>query len=142
MHMPIKSIVIIVLVFYGLISVAETTVGMRSTDQNMIKNLSTLLNKKNIPHSLNGDYIGWTKEYAAQVEEARNMLSSYKGILWEENEVREYFKSLLTKDNKEFIESERDDGIWILWWPKDDAESEKYELETIKYKVKHLDDKK
>lgn len=133
-------LLLVLFISLGIAGHAKSAIGVKSTDPEYIQNLKALLTKKGVPYTIEGEFIRWNKEYEAKAEEARKLLAKFSGVLYTDIKVRNYFKTLLTKNNKIFIESKKKDGIWVLWWPENDSERDKYGLEVAKFKFQLMAD--
>jgi len=72
-----------------------------------------------------------------QVEEIdkqlKNMLSHYVSGKYKERKVRKYIKILLRSKNMEFYEETRPDGIWISWFPKNEEQRKRIQMQVVQF---------
>ena len=117
--------------------------GFRSSDAEYMDLFLAQLEKDAIPHKI--DHNGMVLYKSADEkkieeihEKVKARLALVSSLKFEEEEAREYLRSLLEKKGIGYTVEERNDGIWIKWYP----ESKEQENEVQMAVVQHILDLK
>ena len=117
--------------------------GFRSSDIEYMDLFLAQLEKEAIPHNIGSDgMILYKLTDETKVQEihkkVKARLALVSSLKFEEAEAREYLKALLEEKDLKYSVEERDDGIWIKWYP----ESKEQEAEVQMAVVQHVFDLK
>ena len=113
---------------------SEDVQGFRSSDKQYMEELVFLLQKAGVPYQ---EYQDGSIRYKSTDEDAvrkiRERITNAVSVRYEEEEAREYLKSLLSEGNREFREELKDGQVWIRWYPETEGQEKEIEMKVVQY---------
>ena len=108
--------------------------GFGSTDNNEMAELKNELKKAGIPFRESEDgVIKYQSKYDEEVNRLDKEISGGVAEEFDDENSREYFKSLLTSKQMKYRVEPRDDGEWIRWYPRDEKEQKDFEMKVVQH---------
>ena len=112
--------------------------GFHSTESGYMDNFESELIKRHIPFVKEKDgriYYNSSNEDAVEKihSQLNKKFSSAAFVKYKKPEVREYLEQLLTSKNIEHREEIIDGEVWIKWYPKDEIQQNKIQMEVVNY---------
>ena len=102
--------------------------AIKSSSDEYMENFMLLMDKKKIPYRYSDGYVWYKYKVKREVEKVEKMLSSTMSSQYKDEEVREYFRSLLDKEGVDYIPLSKDGGSWTMWWPRNEEQDREIEL--------------
>jgi len=110
--------------------------GFRTNDTQFTKLFYIELKKQNVPYTVDNDgFINCEKQDITNFENAKSQVNR---ILYEgtgskpsKKEDQEFLVSLLKKNNLEYYLLEKDDGVWVKWYPENEKHRQEIMLQVV-----------
>ncbi len=133
-----RNIIALGFVFLLAACAPEYGKGLRSSDEDYMKKFIAELNEGGISYVIAKDgMVRYKTNDEGAVREIhkklRKTLARSNAVKYDEPEARDYFKSILKDKGLEFEEEQREDGIWIKWYPENDVQRDEIQMEVVKY---------
>ena len=112
--------------------------GFRTSDKEYTKLLYIELNKNNIQYTVSQEgYIMYDEAAKKGFLKAQAFVEHYlyDGVnhKMESTKDKDFFISLLEENNHEYYVLTKDDGIWVKWFPINEAQEQEYTLQVVNY---------
>jgi hypothetical protein len=104
------------------------------------KNLSALLTRRGVEHSIYEGVINYHEKFDVEVGEARDRLSSHASAKHDSPVARDFFRAMLQSKNVEYIPDAKDSDQWTIWWPDSQEQKESIEMKNIEYIFSLMED--
>jgi hypothetical protein len=114
--------------------------GFKDSRPEFFREVKTALATSNIPFRVDAEgFIRYSSRHAAAVTQIKDRLEKEMsgGVSWklEDQESRDYLKSLLASMGMKYWVQPRSDGEWILWHPQSEKQKEEIGLKVVEHSV-------
>ena len=126
---------LLILIFAGC---GPTDMGYLSSDETEMKFIYREFELREIPYYVRPDgmisfEIQYENDFLNIQEVANRTLSHSESILYDNENVRDYFIQQLKNAELFYIEETRYDGTWITWYPNSKSESEAMSIRIFEF---------
>jgi hypothetical protein len=117
----------------------EVENGLSDSRPEFMQEVKVALARANIPFREDAKgFIRYPSKYQAQVNQIRETLHKElsAGVVWtsEDQETRDYMKSLLASMGLKYVVEPRSDGEWIRWFPANEAQQREIGQKVAEYR--------
>jgi hypothetical protein len=139
MNRNARSIIVAILVLLANGGCTDTGErGFKSSQPDFMNELKVALTKSGVPFREDKDgFIRYQSKYEEAVSRVRdNVEKEISGgvvVRYEDNESRDYLKSLLSSQEMKYRVEAREDGEWIRWYPQSEAQQKEIEMKVVQH---------
>ncbi len=136
--MDIKKLLTTTIILLLIACGAEYNNGFNASDKEYMQKFLTHIKKSGIGFQEDQDgmlrYNSKDENTVSDIHKLIKLKQSNKtSVQYDEPEAGRYFKSILDKNDIQYIEEIKDGNIWITWYPDNENQKKEIQMQVVQY---------